>query len=89
MIKIRLSDIDFELSCKTYPKKVEENKLLTKSLREEGQLSPIILYHYDHNGKYIIIAGISRYISAKILGWKELDAVFGSESDTIKMDLKC
>lgn len=86
-MKIKLSDIDFETSCKVALKKIEQNKVLTKSLREEGQITPIVVYMSDDN-KYIIIDGMSRYISAKILGWYELKAIIGTIPSTI-MDLTC
>ncbi len=47
---------------------------LADSLRQHGQLEPILVYSLK-NGSYVIKDGHRRFLAAKSLGWDELDAV--------------
>jgi ParB family transcriptional regulator, chromosome partitioning protein len=50
-------------------------QLLAASLREDGQLQPILVYRDDAQGKYIVLAGERRLRAARLGGLEALDCV--------------
>ena len=50
-------------------------KKMEKSLKTQGQISPVTVYQKNNEYMYMLIDGFKRYRAAKNLGWKSLIAV--------------
>lgn len=71
-----------DIYSKVQPRKVFEHiEELAESLKELGQLQPIVVSQ-DGNGKFVIEQGERRYRAAKLAGLSHLEAVITDPSDT-------
>ncbi|MBF0453062.1 MAG: ParB N-terminal domain-containing protein [Candidatus Magnetomorum sp.] len=72
LFKINLNQVSLALERLHLPssKRIEK---MEKSLKDQGQISPIALH--QSNKEYMLIDGFKRYRAAKNLGWKSLSAV--------------
>ena len=52
---------------------------LAKSMEQQGLLEPVILR--EKQGRYEIVAGDRRCLAARLLGWKEIEAIVKDLSD--------
>lgn len=78
---IPLNQIDLEKAKKNSLRLVIENKALTESMKEIGQQKPITVG--KEGDKYFVFDGLFRCLSAKALGWTEIEATLYTKEDLL------
>ncbi len=85
IIRVKLSDLAVHPVAKRENYKESDLKTLGKSLRENGQLHPVLVR--DHNGKLELLAGTRRMRAAQSVGLKELNATVCRATDAQALEL--
>ena len=66
---------------------VELRKELTESIRQKGVLKPPVVVP-GPNGKYKVTQGKHRVVSAKSLGYTEIECIVDEEQDAVEQDVE-